>query len=146
MVNRINIKKVTPAAYKTMLALDDYSSNTKLNPIYRELIRIRASQINKCVYCIDLHTTDARELGETEQRIYALSAWQESPLFNDEEKALLALTEEITNLPVKGVSDEVYLNAAKYFSNESIADVIMVILTVSAWNIIGVSTQLQYAK
>jgi len=144
MTNRVYIKKVSPKAYKAMDALDEFIDNSSINPLSRELIRIRASQINKCLYCIDYHSRDARKLGESEYRIYALPAWQESPLFTAEEKALLAFTEAITNLSAEGVPDDVYCNVARFYNEKEIAEIIMIILTVNAWNIIGVSTQLQY--
>jgi AhpD family alkylhydroperoxidase len=93
---RFSIKAIEPDAYKAMNGLKDYVNASGIKPLYQEMIKIRASQINGCAYCIELHTKDARKLGETEQRIYALSAWWESPLFSDEEKAILAVTEEVT--------------------------------------------------
>src|SRR5688572_1367650 len=108
MKTRFNMQQVEPKAYTTMFALEGYVANTSLHPTYRELIKIRASQINHCAYCIEMHTATARKHGETESRIYALSAWRESPLFTDEERALLALTEEVTLIADKGLSDNTY--------------------------------------
>lgn len=141
---RFRIKNVAPDGYKAVLALENYICNSKLNPVYREMIKIRASQINGCAYCIDMHTKDARELGESERRIYALSAWRESPLFNEEERALLAATEEITNISVKGLSEETYGNLNKYFDQETIADIILINITINSWNRIAVSTHSQH--
>ena len=137
---RVSVKDAAPKGYKAMLVLEDYMPETKINPIQRELIKIRASQINGCAYCIDLHTKDARDLGESERRIFALSAWRESPLFTEEERAIFAATEEITNISSKGLSDEAYNNLAKYFDESTIADIIMVNVTINAWNRIAVST------
>src|SRR5438128_11488087 len=109
MEKRINIGHIDPAAYKAMDALDEYISNSKLNPIHRELIKIRASQLNGCAYCIDMHTRDAINIGVIEQRIFGLSAWWETPFFSREERAILKLTEEIT-LIYQRVSDETYQN------------------------------------
>ncbi len=144
MNDRVKIKNAAPAGYEAMMALENYIGKTGLKPIYRELIKIRASQINGCAYCIDMHTKDARDLGETERRIYALSAWYESPLFSDEERALLAATEEITNISVKGVSEETYLNLKKYFDDKSVAEIIMVNVTINSWNRIAIASHSQH--
>ncbi len=143
MEKRISIKNVAPDAYKAMMALENYIGTTKINPLYRELVKIRASQINGCAYCIDMHTKDARDLGESERKIYALSAWRESPLFSNEERVLLAATEEITNISVKGLSEETYNNLTKYFDDQTISDLIMINVTINSWNRIAVSTHLQ---
>ncbi len=139
LTKRFKIKDITPDGYKAVLALEKYISNSKINPIYREMIKIRASQINGCAYCIDMHTKDARELGESERRIYALIAWRESPLFSEEERALLAATEEITNISIKGLSEETYDNLKNYFNYLEIADIILIVVTINSWNRITVS-------
>lgn len=141
MSDRIRIKKASPAAYKAMAGMEAYLAATRISPLHHDLIRIRASQINGCSYCIDLHTKSARALGETEQRIYALSVWEETPFFSEEEKAILALTEEVTLIHNR-VSDEVYERAAKLFDEEYLAQIIMAIITINAWNRIGVSTRM----
>ncbi|POY38358.1 hypothetical protein C3K47_02880 [Solitalea longa] len=138
MSNRININQVAPSAYKAMLAFDSYLKTTEINPLHKELIKIRASQINGCAYCLDMHSYDARELGETEQRIYTLSAWRETRFFSEEEQAILALTEEMTLLP-KGVSDATYQYAEKVLGEKLLAEVIMAIIIINAWNRIGVT-------
>ncbi len=140
---RINVKDVTPEGYKAMMALENYIGTVKINPIHREMIKIRASQINGCAYCIDMHTEDARALGETEKRIYALSAWRESPLFTEEERAILAFTEEMAHISNKGVTEETYDNLKKYFDDKTIADIIMINVTINSWNRIAVSTHSQ---
>ncbi len=142
LTQRMSLKKVNPEGYKAMMALDNYSGTTNINPIHREMIKIRASQINGCAYCIDMHTEDARKLGETEKRIYALSAWKESPLFSDEEKAILAFTEEVVHISVDGVKDETYQNLKKYFDDKSISEIIMINVTINSWNRIAISTHL----
>ncbi len=109
MNSRIVIPQVAPEAYQAMLGLEKYIASTSLSPVHKELIKIRASQINGCAYCINMHTADARKLGVTEQRIYLLTAWREADFYSDEEKAILALTEEIT-LISNHVSEEVYQN------------------------------------
>ncbi len=141
MNKRILIPKVAPDAYKAMAGLDQYLNNSDLTATHKELIKIRASQINGCAYCIDLHTKDARKYGETEQRIYALNAWRETPFFTEEEKAILALTEEITLIQSR-VSDETYEKALNLLGEKYLANVMMAVITINAWNRIGVATNL----
>ncbi|MFT3945602.1 MAG: carboxymuconolactone decarboxylase family protein [Agriterribacter sp.] len=142
MKQRINIKELEPKAYEILYAMEKYIANTDLPLLLRELIKIRASQINKCAFCLDMHTKDARKAGETEQRIYALSAWEESPLFTDEERAVLALTEEITLISECGVKNETYENIQKHFSSNQLAQMIMVINQINVWNRIAISTKM----
>lgn len=142
MENRISIKQIEPDAYKAMLALENYLKTSKVSSTHKELIKIRASQINGCAFCINMHTKEARQNGETEQRIYLLNAWRECDLFTDEEKALLALTEEVT-LIQNGVSDETYRLAAKFFDEHYLAQIIIVIVTINAWNRISVTSRTQ---
>ncbi|MBP1224649.1 carboxymuconolactone decarboxylase family protein [Flavobacterium sp. 1355] len=139
MKPRIVIPKVAPEAYQAMLSLEKYIATTSITPVLKELIKIRASQVNGCAYCINMHTADARKLGVTEQRIYLLSAWREADVYTEEEKAVLALTEEIT-LISNHVSEETYENAAKYYDEKSLAEIIMMIITINAWNRIGIAT------
>ncbi len=106
----------------------------------RELVRIRASQLNGCAYCIDMHTKDARAAGETEQRIYALSAWRETPFFTSQERAALALAESVTLMPQTHVPDADFAQAAAQFTADELAALISLIVTINAWNAIGVST------
>ncbi|QHT69271.1 carboxymuconolactone decarboxylase family protein [Rhodocytophaga rosea] len=141
MNSRIVMKEVEPKAYETMFSFEKYLSRTKLTPIQKHLIKIRASQINGCAFCIDMHTKEARVLGETEQRIYALNAWRETPYFTEVERAILALTEEITLIHQK-VSDETYANAARLLDEVSLAQIIMAIIGINAWNRIAISTHM----
>lgn len=142
MKPRIVIPKVAPEAYQAMLGLEKYIASTSLTPIHKELIKIRASQINGCAYCINMHTTDARKLGLSEQRIYLLSAWREADVYTEEEQAILALTEEVT-LISNHVSEEVYQNATLFFDERYLAEIIMMIITINAWNRIGITTGLR---
>jgi AhpD family alkylhydroperoxidase len=142
-MERINIGTVEPAAYQAMLALEKYLHSSSLEPLHKELIKIRASQINGCAFCINMHTKDARKLGETEQRIYLLNAWREvDNLYDEKERAILALTEEIT-LISKGVSEETYQKAASLFDEHYLAQIIIAITTINAWNRISISTRSQ---
>lgn len=133
--------EVQPEAYKAMLAFEKYLHSTSVKPVHRDLIKIRASQINGCAFCIDMHTRDARKADETEQRIYALSAWRETPFFTEEEKAILALTEEVT-LITQRVSDKTYDHALEVLGEKYLAEVIMTIIGINSWNRIGVTTNL----
>jgi len=141
MKTRFLMGKVYPKAYQAVLNLDDVVSNSSIDKSLQELIKIRASQINGCAYCIDLHTKDARKKGETEQRIYALSAWKESNFFTEKEKSVLALTEAITLINKEQVPDEIYDEVEKHFSEEVIAQLIMSIITINAFNRIAISTR-----
>ncbi|HLK27519.1 MAG TPA: carboxymuconolactone decarboxylase family protein [Puia sp.] len=141
MQKRISLKHAEPAAYKAMLAFDAYTESIPVSNVHKDLIKIRASQINGCSYCIDMHTKEAREHGEKEQRIYGLSSWRETPFFTDEERAILALTEEVTLISNR-VSDETYANAAKLLDEKYLSQVLMVILVINSWNRIGVATNL----
>ncbi|UOE48860.1 carboxymuconolactone decarboxylase family protein [Mucilaginibacter sp. SMC90] len=141
METRIKIDKVSPAGYKAILGLEGFIESTPLSKKHKDLIKIRASQINGCAFCIDMHTKDARKAGETEQRIYALNAWRDTPFFSEEERAILALTEEVT-LISNHVKDETYQQAAKVLEETYLAQVILAIITINAWNRIGITTNL----
>jgi AhpD family alkylhydroperoxidase len=142
MEHRINIEKTFPEAYKAMLTLTTVLNKSTLTPIQKHLIKVRASQINKCAFCLNMHTKEALHIGETQQRLFLLNGWKETSLFTEAEKALLALTEETTLIHYNGVSEETYNNAKQFFSSEAIADIIMSSVLINAWNRIGVSTQL----
>lgn len=144
MKNRINIQKTTPAAYAAMFGLEKLLKESPLTQIHKELIKIRASQINGCAYCLSMHCKDALALGETAQRIHTLSAWRETNFFNEEEQAILALTEEVT-LITHHVSDEVYERAAGLFDEIYLASILMAIVTINSWNRIAISTRMMPA-
>lgn len=140
MSTRFKMNAVQPDAYKALSALDKYINASGLDKRQQEMIRIRASQINGCAYCVHHHTHDARQLGETEQRIYLINVWREAPnVFNEEEQLLLAITEEITLIHQHGLSDALYDRAIQTFGEEKTAQIIMAIITINAWNRIGVS-------
>lgn len=145
MSKRINIITTEPSAYKAMSGLENYLKSSQLDPIHKELIKIRASQINGCAFCIDMHTKEARAAGETEQRIYLLNAWRETDLFTEEERAILALTEEITNIQNQ-VSDNTYQKAAELFSETYLAQIVMAIVTINSWNRISITSQTPIPK
>ena len=146
MTTRIDISDLEPGAYQAMFGLEKYLSKTKLDASLKELIKIRASQINGCAYCIQMHTEQARKQGETEQRIYALAAWEESPLFSKLERAALALTDEITFIADSGLCEETYREANELLGDEQTAQCIMQIVTINAWNRMAVSTRMQHSS
>lgn len=144
MEPRIDIRTLEPAAYKAMFELEKYLSDTVLSTQIKELIKIRASQINGCAYCIQMHTEAARKMGESEQRIYALSAWKESPLFSDQERAVLSLTEEMTLIATSGLSDDSYKTALNELGEHALAEAMVQVVTINAWNRIAAATKLQH--
>src|SRR6516225_771785 len=133
------------AGYSRAMAHLDQAATKELDkagidPKLRELIRIRASQLNGCAYCIDMHTKDARAIGDTEQRIYGISAWRETPYFTERERAALAFTESLTLVAADHVPTETYDAVAAHYSPDEIAALISLIVTINAWNMISVST------
>lgn len=147
MQKRLNIKEVAPNALKAMIGLEIYLSNASIAKTNKELIKIRASQINGCAYCINIHTQDAIKNGETNQRIFLLNAWREAEgIFTEEEKVVLAITEEMTLIHRNGLSDETYSSALQFFSEAQIADIITAIITINIWNRVVLSTHLQIGQ
>ena len=146
MEKRVNINETEPQAFKAMYALEGYLATAQLSKKHKELIKIRTSQINGCAFCIDMHTKDALKNGETSQRIFLLNAWRETDLFTDEEKVILAITEEVTLIHNRGLSSETYKKAEQIFSKNVIAQIIMAVATINAWNRIAISTQLEPGK
>ncbi|MHC5202751.1 carboxymuconolactone decarboxylase family protein [Myroides sp. LJL119] len=140
MQKRINLQELEPQAYKLMFALENYLQTSSLSKTHLELIKIRASQINGCAFCIDMHTKTAIKNGESNQRIFLLNAWKETSLFTQEERVILALTEQITLIGESGVDDQTYLQAESLFNPNYIAQIIMAITTINAWNRIAIST------
>ncbi|MDM1468094.1 carboxymuconolactone decarboxylase family protein [Myroides odoratimimus] len=140
MKKRIDLSNVVSSGYKRIIALDSFVQNSGLDKTHLELIKIRASQINGCAYCLNLHTRDAMNQGETAQRIFLLNAWRETELFTEEERTILAMTEEITLISERGLTEETYEMATKLFNEEYIGFIIMAIITINAWNRVAVST------
>lgn len=143
MEQRVNLEQTHPHVYKAMYGLVAALSKSNLTPIQKELIKVRASQINSCAYCLNMHTVEALKIGETQQRLFVLNAWRETDLFTAEEKALLALVEEVTLISQHGVSDATYKRAAEFFNEETIGDIILATVLINSWNRIAVSTHLQ---
>ncbi len=142
MEQRLKIQEAIPTAWETLYGLEKYLHTLSLNPIYKHLIRIRASQINNCGFCINMHTKEALKDGETQQRIFLISAWKESNLFSEEEKAVLAITEEITNISGHGLSDASYQKGEELFGKDTLAQIIMTAIAINSWNRIAISTKL----
>ena len=137
---RMQIRKAAPAPHSALVAL---SKSIKLDPTLRELVNLRASIINGCAYCIDTHSKDARQTGESEQRLYALSAWRDSPLFSDDERAVLALTDAITLISDEHVPRAVWDEAAALFSEDELAQLLWAITAMNAWNRIAIATRME---
>ena len=140
ITSRIALHSVAPAVYGAISALDD---SAQFEPALRELVRIRASQLNGCGYCVDYHSRDAQRAGEQDRRIFALATWRESPFFDERERAALELTEALTRMPEGGVPDETYERAAEHFSEPELGQLMGVIIAINAWNRVGVGTRLQ---
>ena len=140
---RVSLAGEAPAVYRAMAAFD---RSIELDPALRELVKIRASQLNGCAYCIDMHTRAARKAGESEQRLYALTAWRESPLFTPRERAAFELTDAITRIGERGVPDAVYARAAAKFAPGELANLILAITAINAWNRIAVSSGMVFAE
>lgn len=141
MENRFDIQQTEPDGFQAMLGLENYLQNSQLSKIHLGLIKIRASQINGCAFCIHMHTSDALKHGETAKRIFLLNAWKETELFTEEEKVILAITEEVTLINQNGLTDTTYEHAAKLFDEHYIAQIIMAVATINAWNRIVISTK-----
>ncbi|WP_449448577.1 carboxymuconolactone decarboxylase family protein [Sphingobacterium endophyticum] len=141
MNKRIDIQELEPKGYRGMLVLESYLQNCGLSKTHLHLIKIRASQINGCAFCINMHTQDALKDGETITRIVLLDAWRETESYTEEERSILAITEEVTLINQHGLSDASYETAKKYFDDHYIAQVIMAVVTINGWNRIAISTQ-----
>lgn len=134
MEPRFDFRKVAPAAYQAMLDLEGYVGRSGLPQSLLELIKVRASQINGCAYCIDMHTKDARVNGESEQRLYALDAWRETPFFSDRERAALYWTEALTQITDGHVPDSIFHEVRQHFSDEEIVNLSLAIVAINGWN------------
>ena len=136
---RLSARRLAPDPYQAMVAFDN---SIDFDPRLRELVKIRASQLNGCAYCLDMHTRDARDAAEDERRLATLAGWHESPFFTPRERAALALTDAVTRLGDHGVSDAVWAEAAEHFDEAELAQLLWAIVAINAWNRIGVTTRL----
>jgi len=140
MEARLDPRKVAAPAYQAMLALEAYVTNhSGIEPALRELVKMRASQINGCAFCIDMHSKDARANGETEQRLYELDAWRETPFYSERERAALAWTESLTLVNENHVPDSVYEEARKHFSEEELVNLTLLVVAINGWNRIAIA-------
>lgn len=139
MNQRINYTKIAPEVFHLMLKFEEYAKTTGFDKKLIELIKIRASQINGCAYCLDMHTKDARAIGETEQRIYLLNAWHEAPFYSEAERVALELTEAVTMISESGVSEDLYQRVREHFDEKQYVDLIILINTINSWNRLSIS-------
>lgn len=139
MSQRVAYYEVAADAMKIMMDMEKYTKKTKIDRKLRELIKIRASQMNGCAFCINMHTSDARKMGETEQRIYCLSAWEECEFYSPEEKVALELTEHITLIPSKRVPDNLYRRVREHFDEKQYVDLVLIINQINSWNRISIA-------
>jgi len=147
MSARFNWTTVHPAAYKAGIGMEESLQNSFLTPIQKELIKIRASQINGCAFCLNMHTKDAIKYGETPQRIFLLNAWRDAKeLFTEEEQIILQITEEVTLINKKGLSEETYQKAKTIFDESQLADIIMAAIVINMWNRIAISIHMPIGK
>ncbi|HUZ45204.1 MAG TPA: carboxymuconolactone decarboxylase family protein [Terriglobia bacterium] len=139
MEPRIELQKISQDAYKAMRGLEVYVRQSSLEPALLELVRLRASEMNGCAYCVDMHTKDARAAGETEQRLYATGVWRETPFFSERERAALAWTEAVTEISQGHVPDDVYQAAREHFSEKELIDLTMAVVAINGWNRLAIS-------
>ena len=139
MKPRMEYWKVAPAAYKAMSSLEAYLRESGLNKGLLHMVKLRASQINGCAYCIDMHWKDARAVGESEQRLYGLDAWREAPYYTDRERAALEWTEALTNITDGHVEDAVYDAVRGHFSDKELADLTWAVAAINAWNRVSIA-------
>jgi AhpD family alkylhydroperoxidase len=134
MTALLNYAKASPDSYRAMQQFSQYTHHLPLEPALLELVRVRASQINHCAFCVDMHSLDARAAGETEQRLYALAAWEEAPFFTARERAALAWTEAVTRLANGPVSETLYRATLEQFGEKEIVDLTLAIIAINGWN------------
>ena len=139
MKTRIEYSKAAPGVVQAMSALERYVAESGLEPSLVDLVKLRASLINGCAYCIDMHTKDARARGESEQRLYALSAWRETPFYTERERAALAWTEAVTLVSESHVPDAVYEEARQQFGEKELTDLTLAVIAINGWNRLAIS-------
>jgi AhpD family alkylhydroperoxidase len=139
MKQRLDYASASPKALEAMLGLESHVRQSGLDRKLLHLIKTRASQLNGCAFCLDMHTKDARAIGETEQRLYGLSAWREAPYYTDTERAALAWTEAVTLVSESHVPDEVYREVHKHFSEQQLVDLTLAIVAINSWNRLAVA-------
>ncbi|HZH60765.1 MAG TPA: carboxymuconolactone decarboxylase family protein [Metabacillus sp.] len=138
-MNRFDYYNVAPDGMEIMMQMEKYTKKSSINRKLRELIKIRVSQINGCAYCLNMHTSDARKMGETEQRIYCLTTWQECDFYTPEEKVALELSEHITLIPTKRVPKELYKRVREHYNEKQYIDLVLIINQINSWNRISIA-------
>jgi AhpD family alkylhydroperoxidase len=136
---RLQYAKVSPGIYKAMLGLESHTTESGLERTLLDLVRLRASQINGCAFCLDMHWKDLRAEGESEQRLYSLDAWRETPFYTDRERAALAWTEAVTLIAADRVPDDVYEEVRQHFSEKELADLTLAIVAINGWNRLNIA-------
>jgi AhpD family alkylhydroperoxidase len=136
---RIDYRKVAPQAVQALWAVERYARESKIERPLLELVKLRASMMNGCAYCVDMHSKDARAGGESEQRLYALSVWREAPFFTPRERAALAWTEAVTEVSAGHIPDEIYRLGREHFDEPELVDLTMVVITINAWNRLAIA-------
>ncbi len=139
MEQRIEYGKAAPGALHAMLGIEKYARESGLEHSLLELVKMRASQLNGCAYCLDMHSKDARAEGETEQRLYVLPAWREAPFYTDRERAALAWTEALTLISATDIGDELYAETREHFSEKELVDLTMAVIAINGWNRLSIS-------
>jgi AhpD family alkylhydroperoxidase len=139
MSQRLDYYTVAPAGLKALYGLEHYLRTSALEPPLLELVKLRASLINGCAYCVEVHTKDARAKGETEQRLFAVPVWRETPFFSDRERVALAWAEAVTDIGCEGVSDALYSEASAQFSDKDLVDLTVAVIAINAWNRLAVT-------
>ena len=139
METRIEYGRVAAEATRAMLGLEHYVRGSGLEPALLELVKMRASQLNGCAYCLDMHSKDARAAGETEQRLYVLPAWREAPFYTERERAALAWTEALTLISATDVTDQLYAATREHFAEKELVDLTMAVITINGWNRLAIS-------
>ncbi len=143
MVQRLDYATVSPESYKALLALNSYVDSLEIETALKSLVKIRVSQINGCLFCIDMHATEARSAGESEQRLDSLIVWSEASFFSDRERAALEWAESVTLCAETGVPDEVYLRALQVFSDKELVDLTCLVINMNGFNRIGISFRME---
>ena len=139
MKERMDYFKTDPKALRGMLEMEKYVAGSELDPVIFELVKTRASQINGCAYCLDMHTKDARHAGETEQRLYSLSAWRDAPFYSERERVALEYTEALTLISENEISDTLYKKSQKYFTEKELLALTITIVAINGWNRIAIA-------
>jgi AhpD family alkylhydroperoxidase len=139
-MSRLNVNSIAPEAFKAVMGMETYARKHN-DPVLYELVKLRASMVNGCAFCVDMHSRDALAAGEDSRRLFGVAAWHDAPFYTEKERAALALTDAVTKLGDDGVPDDVWDTAAKHFSEEELAGLLMAITTINVWNRLSIATR-----